>query len=125
MALLTGGVWTGLREINRQEAAAAFDASKELKPCALIKSGAEVPNGPYKTSTRNGILIYLYQRTGNATIESAIDRIYALLHDKKIGSGTFSILHEHTIHAYELEQSKANALDASMAMMRFGQYRLR
>ena len=125
MATLTGDVWTGIMEINRQDAPTAFDANDELKPCALIKQGVEVPRGPYSNSTRNSLLIYLYQRTGNSAIESAIGRILLLLHEKKIGTKTFLILHENTVRAYEYEQRKANALDCSQALMRFGQYRNR
>jgi len=125
MAILTGGLWTGFTEINRQDVPGAFDANKEIMPCALIKIGTEMPRGPYKKSTRTAILIYFYQRAGNNFIESAMDRTYALLHEAKIGSGTFLILHEDTVHSYDIAQRETNAIDSFMALMRFGQYRLR
>jgi hypothetical protein len=123
--LLTGGVWSGIREISRNTAAQAFDANKELLPCTLIKAGTEIPRGPYKRSTQLVISIYFYQRTGNATIESAMDRAYELLHDKKIGTGTFAILHDQTVHSYELFEREDNALDAQMGMQRYVQTKYR
>ncbi len=123
--LLTGGVWTGIKEISQNTAALAFDANKELLPCTLIKAGTEIPRGPYKRSTQLVITIYFYQRTGNTTIESAMDRAYELLHDKKIGAGTFAILHDQTVHSYEIFEREANALDASMGMQRYLQTKYR
>lgn len=119
MAILTGDVWTGIKEISRQDAPTAFDGNDELKPCALIKQGTEIPRGPFSKSTRNTILIYLYQQTGNSAIESAIERVLTLLHEKRIGTKTFQILHENTVRDTD------NVLKSSMALMRFGQYRNR
>lgn len=124
-SLLTGGVWTGIKEISRNNPAAAFDENKELLPCVLIKIGTEVPRGPYKRSTQTVISIYFYQRIGNATIESAMDRAYELLHDKKIGMGTFAILHDQTVHSYEMFERETNALDANMGMQRYLQPKYR
>jgi hypothetical protein len=125
MAVLTGDVWVGITEINRQTAAAAFDANGEIKPCALIKVGTEVPSGPYSRSTQVAIMIYFYQRTGYGFIESAMDKTYDLLHEKKIGTGTFLILHNNTLHGYEVVQREPNALGAMMAMQRYYQTKLR
>ena len=125
MAVLTGDVWTGITEVNRQTAAAAFDSNGEIKPCALVKVGTEVPSGPYSRSVRVAIMIYFYQRTGYSSIESAMDKTYDLLHEKKIGTGTFLILHDHTLHGYEVVQREPNALDAAMSMQRYYQTRLR
>lgn len=125
MALLTGGVHTGVKEIDRTATPSAFDANKELLPCALIKTGTEMPRGPYKRSTQTSVHIYFYQRVGNTTIESAMDRCYDLLHDKRIGNGTFAVLHDTTLHSYELSEREANALDANMGMQRYLQYRSR
>jgi hypothetical protein len=125
MNLLTGRVWTGVKEIQRNATAAAFDANKELLPCALIKMGPEIPRGPYRTSTQVVVYVYFYQRAGNSIIESAMDRAYTLLHDKKIGSGTFRIEHDQTIHTYELIEREDNALDAQMGVQRYVQVKLR
>jgi hypothetical protein len=125
MAMLTGDVWVGIKEINRQTAAAAFDANGEIKPCALIKEGTEIPRGPYSRSAQTVILVYFYQRAGTSTIESAMDKTYDLLHESKIGSRTFQILHDQTLHEYEIVQREVNALDAAMGMQRFVQTKMR
>ena len=125
MALLTGGVHTGMQEISRQDTPSAFDANMEILPCALIKIGTEIPRGPYMRSTQTVIHIYFYQRTGNATIESAMDRTYDLLHDTRIGARTFAILHDNTLHSYDIAERQDNALQSSMAMQRYLQVRLR
>jgi hypothetical protein len=73
-------------------------------------------------------MIYFYQRrgTGRATIDSAMDRTYELLHDKKIGTRTFAILHDQTLNSYEVVQREENALSgAAMGMQRYLRMRTR
>lgn len=123
MAALTGGVHAGVKEISRQETPEAFDENKELKPCALIKIGTEVPRGPFNRSGMVVVLIYFYQKNGNAVIESAMDQVYDLLHETKIGSKTWQILHSDTLHSYELAERKDQVIGGQMGLMRFVQMR--
>jgi hypothetical protein len=80
-ALLTGGIHTG--EISRQATPEAFDAHGEVLPCALVKVEAETPTGPYRMSARQFVLVYLFQQHDTTAIDSALDRIFTLLHGAK------------------------------------------
>ena len=93
-ATLTGGVHAST-EITRQLTAAAFDANGEIKPCALVTVENQAQHGPFTggdaLSARTYVVIYLYQRTGYGSIDSALARLRTLLHRQKLGTGTWSI----------------------------------
>lgn len=114
MATLTGGVFCGVEEINRQDTSAAFDANQEIEPCALIKEGTETRRGPHTHSVQTPVTIYLYQRSGYDQIESARDRIYSLLHEQRIGAKTWQIFYESSVM-----QQRDGALDCALSTMRF------
>lgn len=118
MALLTGGVFTDVEEISRQNTPAAFDTNKEIKPCALIKFPNEVPTGPYSTSVRTAFVIYVYQRSGYAVISAAIVRIFADLNEKRIGTNVWNIEFVSTVH-----QQRDQALDCPLGSLRFSAVR--
>lgn len=99
LATLTGGVWKretlGVEGVNRQTAAAAFDATTGyLRPCALIAERATVPDGAVKDlmvrtiSTRCVVEIYLYADSGAGytALDTAAARIYALLQGKQLAN---------------------------------------
>jgi len=114
VALLTGGIHTGIEEISRYNPAAAFDSSKELKPCALIKVPNETPAGPYLTSVRTSFVIYFYQREGYAVIEPAMAYAFADINEKQIGTRVWNI--EYTGAVY---QQRDQALDCPLGSLRF------
>lgn len=90
MAILTGGVYTkgatGVEGITRETAAAAFDGSGWLKPCALVRERDLVPDGAVRdpmaqqSSAGQVVEIWLYDDAGAgySAIQSAKDRLYAL-----------------------------------------------
>lgn len=95
--LLTGGIYdwdeTGRLGISRDNTATAdaFDTNGKVKPCALLKTRSEQPDGPIDDpapaqSVREMLELYLYQDDGYATIESAADRAWSLLHRGWVGS---------------------------------------
>lgn len=116
MALLTGGVYVGVEEVSRQNTAGAFDANRELKPCALIKLGVETQRGPFRAalSVQTPITIYFYQRNDYDVIDPAMDRTLELLHLAKIGSTTWEVEYESTVN-----DQRDQALDCPLATMRF------
>ncbi len=116
MALLTGGVFSGIEEISYQNAAGAFDANKELKPCALVKCGVETRRGPYDeaASVQTPITIYFYQRDDYTAINPAMDRTLALLHMAKVGTGTWEVEFESQVN-----DTRDIALDCPLGTMRF------
>jgi len=118
MALLTGGIFVDVEEISLQKTAAAFDSNKEIKPCALIKLPNEVPTGPYKTSVRTTFVIYFYQRSGYATIASAMALAYADLNEKQIGTNVWNIEFVSAVH-----QQRDQALDCPLGSLRFSAVR--
>lgn len=90
--LLTGGIHHTAIEIDRQLTPAAFDVTtKELKPCLLLKVSADAEIATHDTAARTLIDCYFYQRSGQATIDAALARVYALLHRQKIGTGVWEI----------------------------------
>lgn len=94
LATLTGGVHVDT--ISRQRTPAAFDANGELLPCALVRIESDVQHGPYTgaaaLSGRTYVLVYAYQRRGYDAIDAALDRVRALLHRAKLGTGTWDIV---------------------------------
>lgn len=117
--ILTGGVYA-TTEITREGTPAAFDANKELKPCALVKAEVETPWGPFERSNRAFIRIFFYQRSGYAATDQAVERVYALLHRSKALAGKWEILHLDDIRGQEDQ-----ALECSLEMSRYQVLRTR
>lgn len=114
VALLTGGIHNDVEEISRQNTPAAFDANQELKPCALIKLGTELKSGPYERSVNSPVIIYFYQRAGYNVIESAMEKAYDDLNDKRIGDGVWQLIYDISV-----PQQRDVALDVPLGMQRF------
>ena len=74
-----GGVGEAVHEISRQNTPTAFDANKELLPCALVQLENETPVAPLRTSTTLFVVVYFYQRFGHETIGAAELQARALL----------------------------------------------
>jgi hypothetical protein len=117
MSSLTGGIYR-TQEISRQAAAAAYDTNLELLPCALLKGSTATPWGPQLHSGRLYFQLYLYQRSGYASIEPARLRIYKLLHRTRLtpsnGDGCYEIDHAGDV----LDQEDAT-LGAALQLSRF------
>lgn len=118
MAVLTGGIFIDVEAISPQKTPSAYDSSKEIKPCALIKIPNETPAGPYKTSVRTTIIVYLYQRSGYDKIASAMVYIYGELNEKKIGTNVWNIEHVNSVH-----QQQDQALNCPLGLLRFSAVR--
>lgn len=118
MALLTGGIHVDVEEISIQKTPTAFDANKEIKPCALIKFPNEVPAGPYLTSVRSAFVIYVYERSGYDVISQAIVKIFTDLNEKRIGSNVWNIEFVSTVY-----QQRDQALDCPLGSLRFSAVR--
>lgn len=120
LATLTGGVY-GEAEISRQGTPDAFDASGELEPCALLAVEADDPTGPFETSSRTFVTMYFYARAGYSAIDTALDRVFALLHRQRVsGEGVWEIR-----HAGDVRDQRDPALDCAMSMSRYTVYRRR
>ena len=120
MATLTGGVY-GETEISRQETPDAFDANGEIEPCALLTMEAEDPTGPFETSSRAFVAVYFYARSGYSAIDTALARVYALLHRQRVsGESVWEIR-----HAGDVRDQRDPALDCAMSMSRYTVYRRR
>jgi len=114
--LLTGGVYDQLvvGEISRQKTPAAFDAFKELKPCALVMGESSTPWGPMHDSGRVYFLVWLYQQHGAQTIESARTRVYKLLHRKQLSTtaGIYEIRHANDVLGIEVQGLNAQGIQS-------------
>ena len=121
MDLLTGGVHNDVEEISRQNTPTAFDANQELMPCVLIKFGTEtrlrsgIPN-----SVQTPLTIYFYQRDNYDVIEPAIDSVFVLLNEQKVGTNVWNFEFDIAV-----SQQRDVALDCPLGMLRFVAKRLR
>lgn len=117
LATLTGGVYQ-TPEISRQTTPAAFDANKELLPCALVKASTAAPYGPHQQSGQLFVQVYFYERHGYASIETARRRVYALLHRSQLtpvsGDGCYDIR-----HAGDVLGQQDSVLGSAMIVSRF------
>ncbi len=114
VALLTGGLYTAT-EISRQLTPGAFDANGEVLPCALLVLEAEDPVGPYNTSSRLFVVLYLYERQGYTTIDAALKRIYTLLHRQRIsGNGIWEMR-----HVGDVPDQRDATLNCALALSRY------
>lgn len=90
-ATLTGGIFakesTGVQGISRDTTPTAFDASGYLKPCALVRARDLTPDGNVQDGLEGiasafqvvEVWVYADAGAGYTAIDSAVDRIYALL----------------------------------------------
>lgn len=124
-ALLTGGVFTAT-EITRQITPTAFDAAtRELKPCCLVRINTITPPGGLPTTARAArasVIIELRQRLGYDVIEPARRRIYALLNLVRLApsdeaSGAWQI--QFVDEVLDLEDP---VLDAALILCRYMAY---
>ena len=116
MALLTGGVFNNVEEISRQNTPGAFDATtKEIRPCALIKYGTDTRlKSGLANSVNSPLTIYFYQRQGYAAIEAAMDKVFTLMSEKKLGSSVWNIEFDIAVN-----QQRDTALDCALGSLRF------
>ncbi len=120
MTLLTGGIHNDVEEISRQNTPGAFDANNEIRPCALIKIGTEIPLRGYLTSVQTPVTIYFYERGGYDTIETAMGFVYADLNEQKIGGSVWNIEFDNAVY-----QQRDQALDCALGTLRFVAKRLK
>jgi hypothetical protein len=116
--LLPGGVWSAL-EISRQNTPAAFDANKELQPCALVSLEAEAPDPTFDTSTRSFVVLHFYQRYGYDKIDLALERSFQVLNRQKL-LGMWDMR-----HADDVRDQHDDVLDAALHVSRYVVTRLR
>lgn len=116
MAVLTGGLHTQT-EISRQNTPAAFDTNGEILPCGLLKFETQTPWGPFAHGSRLYFSLLLYQRAGYQAIETARQRLYALLHRQKVTPATGSCWQIR--HSSDVPDVEDAALGCSLAISRF------
>jgi len=120
MAILTGGIYTATL-ISRQTTPAAFNAARELLPCALLRFEDESQVSPYATSARLVFVLYFYQRAGYDQIDAARARCYALLNHVRVpGAPAWEVRHANDV----LDQAD-DTLSASMSFSRYQVMRLK
>ena len=119
IASLTGGVHTGTT-IDRQNTPAAFDANKEIRPCALLRMPADAPFGPRDLAGRQIAELYFYQRFGYTTIDVARARVFALWQNKRLAAGMWEILWTD-----DVPDQWDDALNCALAVSRYAVVRVR
>ncbi len=128
MAILTGGVYkaetVGVEGITRESAAAAFDASGYLRPCALVRQRGLIPDGnvidpmAQVTSATRVVEVWLYQDRNYDQIDLALARIRALFQGYQF-SDSFEVFWINTIDRQRDTGALANA---SLARIDFAVY---
>lgn len=114
MALLPGGIHTGVGEISRQKTPAAFDpATGELLPCGLVANTNDAVDGPVGIAARMLVSVWLYHRTSDAVLDEAAARARALLH-RAVLPGTYE-----TRWVFATPSFDETALEARGAVTRF------
>ena len=122
MAVLKGGVFNDVEEISRQGTPGAFDAAtKEIKPCALIKYGTEIPlTSGYANAVQTPLTIYFYERSGYVNIEAATEMTFDLINDTQIGAHVWRLEFDIAV-----SQQRDTSLDCALGSLRFVAKRLR
>lgn len=119
--ILAGGIHIGVEEISRQNTPSAFDANKEILPCALIKIGTESKlTSGLANSVNTPLVIYFYERQGYENIEPAMDLAFNILSDQKYGENVWLIHFDIAVN-----QQRDTALDCALGSLRFVAKRLR
>lgn len=114
MGTLSGGLHEGA-QISRQLTPGAFDANGEILPCALVRDGSDAPTGPHPDGARVMVEIYFYERAGYANIQTAMQRVYQLLHRENAWiQGVWEIR-----HADSLRELRDDALECSLGLSRY------
>lgn len=117
--ILTGGLHVDT-EISRQLTPTAFDGNKEILPCAALRMTTSTPSGVYPRGALEFFTLYFYQFRGYSSIQSAMARVYELLHDQKVGSGVWLIK-----WAEDLPEVQDAVLQCSLGSSRYQVWRHR
>lgn len=116
--LMTGGIYDEITnevdEIGRQTTPNAFNANGELLPCCLVKTETITNLDALDTSARMFVLVIVYQQYGKATMRSAVNRAYNVLHRQCVTSGGVWDCR----HADDIPSEDPN-LNAYMVMSRY------
>lgn len=124
-AILTGGVYTagavGIEGISRDTTPLAFDAAGRLKPSALVRQRGLVPTGDVldpitqQASASQVVEIYVYQRQGYTSIDTALARLYTLFQGYQF-SDSFEVFYANQI---DRERDEGALSGASLARIDF------
>lgn len=119
--ILAGGIHSNVEEISRQNTPTAFDANDEIQPCALIKIGVESRlRSGIDNSVNTPLVIYFYERQGYTHIEAAMEYVFAILNEQKVGENVWNIEFDIAVN-----QQRDTALDCALGSLRFVAKRLR
>ena len=119
MALLTGGVYTR-PQLTPAVNEAPFDAVGRMLPAALVRQETVAATGPRQRFDRVFVLVFFYDAAGYATIDQALDRTRALLHEWRPGGNAYEVRHTD-----DVTDQYDDALLAFMHRSRFEFTRLR
>lgn len=93
MALLTGGVHTVAQIAPGMDAPTPFDSFGRMQPAALVRNETAVADGPRGRFERVFVLVFFYDRAGYETINQALERAKALLHERRLGDDAWEVRH--------------------------------
>ena len=118
VAILTGGIYhkrdMTTEGIDRDGTPDAFDTIGLLKPCLVVSGRGNIPTNQLAdpatqyTTTSQVVELWFYadRDAGLDTLESATERVYALLQGKKVtGAARMSLVNELMGRAPELDNA--------------------
>jgi len=120
MALLTGGVYTVAQIAPGMDAPTPFDAVGRVRPSALVRGEVAAADGPRGRFERAFVLVFLYDYAGYETINDALERVKALLHERLLGNSGYEVR-----HTGDVTDQYDDALLAFMHRSRFQIMRMR
>lgn len=97
LALLTGGVYQVAELTPTMDAPTPFDEVGRMRPSALIRHEASSAVGPNARFDRQFAVVFFYDQSGYTAIDSALDRTRVILHEQRVGGGTYELRHVDTI----------------------------
>lgn len=97
LALLTGGVYQVAELSPTMEPPTPFDEVGRMRPSALVRHEASTAVGPRGRFDRQFAVVFFYDQSGYAAIDAALDRTREILHEQRVGSGTYELRHVDTI----------------------------
>lgn len=118
MAILTGGVYTergdGRAPVSPADTPTAYSTDStsgvvELKPCCVIRTEADVADGPANCGERKTVRIGMYQKEGYGSTSSALDRVRVLL-----DNGFAQLDGGRTVHLWYLDAPFRESFDDSI-----------
>lgn len=97
MGLLTGGIYRVAEITPTMDPPRPFDAAGRVQPSALVRRETSTATGPRQRFDRQFAVIFFYDHAGYDVIYQALERARAVLHERRVGNGAYTLRHVDTV----------------------------